>query len=97
MKQNCARLGKRTQLAAARIALDLVDEGIIDTGAALAHTTKLAKKDLNTLRLASKGDPNTQVKPLDQAMCACPAVFSGEIALDDLCALARAGIAPRSS
>lgn len=84
------RSGKRTPLAAARIALDLMDEGLIEAATALERTSALQEEDLGTVRLAAQGDPNSQASPLGQAMPACPGVASGEIALDGQRALARA-------
>lgn len=85
------RSGKRTPLAAARIALDLLDEGLIDTTVALERTSGLQEEDLGTVRLALQTDPHSQASPLARAMPACPGVVSGEIALDGERALARAG------
>jgi pyruvate,orthophosphate dikinase len=85
------RSGKRTPLAAARIALDLLDEGLIDTSVALKRTSGLQEEDLGTLRLASLGGPDAPANSLAQAIPACPGVASGEIALDGERALARAG------
>ena len=76
------RSGKRTPLAAARIALDLMDEGVIDAATALQRTSRLQKKDIGTVRLASQVHPRSQASPLAQAVPACPGVVSGEIALD---------------
>lgn len=84
------RSGKRTPLAAARIALDLMDEGLVDAATALARTAELQEEDLGTARLASLGDPGTQVSPLGQAVPASPGVVSGEIALDGPRSVARA-------
>lgn len=85
------RSGKRTPLAAARIALDLMDEGIIDTATALERTAGLQEEDIGTVRLASLGEPDTRASPLAQAVPASPGVVSGEIALDGQRAAARAG------
>lgn len=84
------RSGKRTPLAAARIALDLMDEGVIDGATALERTSKLREEDLGTVRLASLGESDFELKPLGHAMPACPGVVSGEIALDGQRAAARA-------
>lgn len=83
------RPGKRTPMAAARIALDLMDEGMIDAAVTLERTSALQEEDLGTVRLATQGDPNSQVRPLGQAIPACPGVVSGEIALDCQRAAAR--------
>jgi pyruvate,orthophosphate dikinase len=79
------RSGKRTPLAAARIALDLLDEGLIDAGQALERTQSLTEGDLSTQRLvgADADDPGARpVTALAQAMSACNGVVCGEIALD---------------
>jgi pyruvate,orthophosphate dikinase len=76
------RSGKRTSVAAARIALDLMDEGVIDAATALQRTARLQKEDIGTVRLASQVHPRSQASPLAQAVPACPGVVSGEIALD---------------
>ena len=79
------RSGKRTPLAAARIALDLLDEGLIDAEQALERTQALQDGDLATLRLVTQDarQPGTgAVTPLAPAMPACNGVVSGEIALD---------------
>ncbi|MDO9166054.1 MAG: PEP/pyruvate-binding domain-containing protein [Rhodoferax sp.] len=89
------RSGKRTPLAAARIALDLLEEGIIDATEALARTGNLREEDLGTVRLASQGDAASQVTPVGVAMPACPGVVSGEIALDGERALARSSAGAR--
>ena len=84
------RSGKRTPLAAARIALDLLDEGLIDAATALERTSELHEADLGTVQLASQGTPEAQASPLGQAMPACSGVVSGEIILDGARAAARA-------
>lgn len=84
------RSGKRTPLAVARIALDLLDEGMIDAATALERTTGLQEEDIGTVRLAL-GHSQSQVSPVAQAMPAAPGVASGEIALDRERAAARAG------
>jgi len=83
------RPGKRTPMAAARIALDLMDEGLIDAAVTMERTSALQEEDIGTVRLASQGNPNSQVRPLGQAIPACPGVVSGEIALDGQRAAAR--------
>jgi pyruvate,orthophosphate dikinase len=84
------RSGKRTPLAAARIALDLLDEGLIDAATALERTRDLHEESLGTVQLAPQGNPQAQVNPLGQAMSACSGVVSGEIVLDGIRAAARA-------
>ena len=75
-----ARNGKRTPLAAARIALDLLDEGLITPAEALTRTKALTPQDLGTVCLA--GANSTPARPLAEAASACPGVASGVIALD---------------
>ncbi|NDP39287.1 MAG: pyruvate, phosphate dikinase, partial [Rhodoferax sp.] len=58
------RSGKRTPLASARIALDLMDEGLIDAATTLERTAELREEDVGTLRLASQGRPDSAVEPL---------------------------------
>lgn len=80
------RSGKRTPLAAARIALDLLDEGRIDVQTALERTQALSDSDLAMLHLVAQspaGSGTEPVAPLAQAMSACNGVVSGEIALDE--------------
>jgi len=84
------RSGKRTPLAAARIALDLRDEGVIDCATALERTADLREEDLATVKIVLKGAPGSRANPLASAMSACPGVVSGEIALDEERAAARA-------
>ena len=84
------RSGKRTPMAAARIALDLMDEGLIDAATALERTKDLREEELGTVRLASQGDSRSTVSPLGQAISASSGVVSGEIALDGPRAAARA-------
>lgn len=84
------RSGKRTPLAVARIALDLMDEGMIDAATALERTAGLQEEDIGALRLAP-GHSQSQGSPVAQAMPASPGVASGEIALDRERAAARAG------
>ncbi len=76
------RAGKRTPLAAARIALDLLDEGRIDAATALEHTASLGEDDLATVQLALQDDPHAQARLLGQAQSACSGVVSGEVVLD---------------
>jgi pyruvate,orthophosphate dikinase len=84
------RSGKRTELAAARIALDLLDEGIIDAATARQRTAHLQEENLGTMRIASADKPGDEATPSGQAIPACPGVASGEIALDEQRAVARA-------
>ncbi|MFM2325653.1 MAG: hypothetical protein RL244_2532 [Pseudomonadota bacterium] len=83
-----ARSGKRTPLAAARIALDLHEEGLIDRATALQRTEALQDAELSTAHLAS--DSGAPARPVGQAASACSGVCSGEIALDPQRAAKRA-------
>ncbi len=87
------RAGKRTPAAAARIALDLLDAGVIDRAEALRRTEMLDEAALSECRLADDGGGDTHA--LAQAHSACTGVASGEIALDEAYARARheAGVA----
>lgn len=84
------RSGKRAPLAVARIALDLMDEGIIDAATALERTSRLKEEDIGTVRVMSQGGIHAQVRPLAQARSACPGVVSGQIVLDGEHSRARA-------
>jgi pyruvate,orthophosphate dikinase len=85
------RNGKRTPLATARIALDLMDEGLIDAATALLRTKDLKDDDIGTMRLAPQGNSRSPASPAAAATSACPGVVSGEIALDGERAALRAG------
>lgn len=75
------RSGKRTPLAAARIALDLLDEGRIDRDEARRRTDGLERSALEVVRLeAEDAEP---LRRLARAAVACTGVVSGEIALDE--------------
>ncbi|MBK9573628.1 MAG: pyruvate, phosphate dikinase [Rhodoferax sp.] len=76
------RSGKRTPLAAARIALDLLDEQLIDAATALKRTSALQEEELGTIRLAAQADQASTVAPLARAISACSGVVAGELALD---------------
>ncbi|HQS22585.1 MULTISPECIES: PEP/pyruvate-binding domain-containing protein [unclassified Acidovorax] len=76
------RSGKRTPLAAARIALDLLDEGLIDSAEALHRTQAIDAAALGTVRMVASDDPDNAPAPLAQANPACSGVVSGAIALD---------------
>jgi len=81
------RTGKRTPQAAARIALDMLDEGLIDTNMAKARTASLTPQALMRQRVVSAdGEPLT---PLGHAATACTGVAIGEIAFDEARAHAR--------
>jgi len=83
------RAGKRTSLACARIALDLMDEGVIDAAAALQRTAELHEEAIGTLRLAPRDKHPQHPEALGKAMPASPGVACGEIVLDAACAAAR--------
>ncbi len=75
------RAGKRTPLAAARIAFDLLDEHCIDAHTALERTAHLRESELGDHAVvAEDGQP---LEALAAAISACPGVVSGEIALDE--------------
>jgi len=79
------RAGKRTPMAAARIAIDMFDEKLIDAEQALARTDQIQDEELSTLQrvTATEGSSSPQaVKPLAEATSACSGVTSGSIALD---------------
>lgn len=76
------RDGKRTPLAAARIALDLLEEGLIDSAEALVCTQAIQEDDLGTVRMVAGDDPDNAPAPLALANPACSGVVSGAIALD---------------
>ena len=69
-------------LAAARIALDLLDEGLIDSAEALLRTQAIDATALGTVRMVASDDPDKAPAPLAQANPACSGVVSGTIALD---------------
>ncbi len=88
-----ARAGKRTPQAAARIALDMLDEGLIGPALALERTAGLDRETLaQSHAVAHDGTP---LVPLGRAATASNGVAAGEIALDEARASARhdAGIA----
>lgn len=75
------RTGKRTPQAAARIALDLLDEGLIDPATALERTSGLDARSL-AIRVVTAGDGN-KLAPIASASSAASGVACGEIALDE--------------
>ncbi len=81
------RSGKRTSLAAARIALDLLDEGLIGLPLALERTAGLDRQALARPRVVSTG--GSPLLPLGRAASASNGVAVGEIALDEARAHAR--------
>jgi pyruvate, orthophosphate dikinase len=74
------RAGKRTSRAAARIALDLLDEGVIDRTHALERIQSMSRDELRVIRLASQD--GAEHAPLACAEPASGGVVCGEIALD---------------
>lgn len=81
------RNGKRTPQAAARIALDLLAQGVIDAGTASRRTATLDEHALRLQRVvALDGAP---LQPLAGAAAASGGVAVGEIALDEARAAAR--------
>lgn len=77
------RAGKRTRLAAARIALDLLDEGIIDHATALERTRDIHAGHLGITRLNREHGDNAAARLLASAVVAGPGVVAGEIVLDE--------------
>jgi pyruvate,orthophosphate dikinase len=83
------RAGKRTPQAAARIALDLLDERVISADVARERTSGLNRRSLAQARIvAASGIP---LLPLGKAATASSGVAVGEIALDEVRAAARHG------
>jgi len=81
------RNGKRTPHARARIALDLLDEGLIGRDEARHRTEGLDAAQLATRRIAATdGAPPT---PIARATCASDGIASGELVLDEASARAR--------
>lgn len=83
------RSGKRTAQAAARIALDLFDAGLISREEALQRTADLDEQSLSTTHLlgpdaaaAAGTAPAAAPQPLAEGVSACAGVVIGEIALD---------------
>jgi len=83
------RAGKRTACATARIALDMLDEGLITADAARERTALLNREALGRSRIVA-GSGAAPV-PLAHAVTANSGVASGEIALDESRARARHG------
>jgi pyruvate,orthophosphate dikinase len=81
------RAGKRTPLAAARIALDLLDEGLIDPGSALERIHGLDRQALALPRIVAAS--GATMAPLGRAATASSGVVIGEIALDEARVAAR--------
>jgi len=84
------RSGKRTPYATARIALDMLDEGLIDSGVAQERTAGLTPEVLAQPRIvAASGEA---LVPLASAASASNGVATGEITLDEARAVARHAI-----
>jgi pyruvate,orthophosphate dikinase len=83
------RVGKRTPQAAARIALDMLDEGLIDADLARARTAGLDREALARPRIVAPS--GAALVPLARAATASSGVAIGEIALDEAHAVARHG------
>jgi pyruvate,orthophosphate dikinase len=81
------RSGKRTPQAAARIALDLLDEGVITAELARERTMALQPTALVRVRLAATDDH--PLTPLAHAASASNGVAVGEIAFDEARARSR--------
>lgn len=82
-----SRVGKRTPYAAARIALDLLDEGLISIDLACERTAGLNREALASSRIVATGGEG--LVPVARAATASSGVAVGEIALDEARALAR--------
>lgn len=81
------RAGKRTPQASARIALDLLDEGLIGPRLALERTAALDRAALARPCVVARD--GAVLKPLGRAATASSGVAVGEVALDEARALAR--------
>jgi len=81
------RTGKRTPQAAARIALDLLDEGLIGPKLALERTAGLDRQALARSRVVTES--GAPLLALGRAATASNGVAVGELALDEARALAR--------
>ena len=84
-----SRVGKRTPYAAARIALDMLDEGLISTDLARERTAGLDREALARPRIIAPS--GGALVPLARAATASSGVAIGEIALDETRAVARHG------
>ncbi len=86
------RAAKRTSLAALRIAVDLVEAGLINRATALERIAGVELDGLEVRRLVPAGEE----LPIGRGIPASPGVAVGPIALDSAAAqrLARAGAAP---
>lgn len=75
------RTGKRTPQAAARIALDLLDEGVIDAATARERTAGLDARNL-AIRVVASGD-GRPLSPIASAATAASGVVCGQIAFSE--------------
>ncbi len=81
------RAGKRMPMAAARIALDLLEEGIIDAQTATARTKGIGIDELSRQHIvADSASPETEVHALAEAATACQGIAVGVVALDEAAA-----------
>jgi pyruvate, orthophosphate dikinase len=81
------RAGKRTAQAAARIALDMLEQGLISADVARERTAGLDRQALARSRIVAHN--GAALAPLARAASASGGVAVGEIALDEARALAR--------
>jgi pyruvate,orthophosphate dikinase len=81
------RAGKRTPRAAARIALDMLDEKLLGVDAALERTAGLDREALAQTRVVAPS--GAALSPLARAATASSGVAIGEIALDEARAVSR--------
>lgn len=81
------RAGKRTPQAAARIALDMLDEGLITAEVARERTAGLDRKALARARVVAQD--GQALVPIARAATASSGVAVGEIALDEALARSR--------
>ncbi|MBT9457928.1 MAG: pyruvate, phosphate dikinase [Burkholderiaceae bacterium] len=78
------RSGKRTPLAAARIALDLLDESVISQQLALDRTAGIDREALAQAHIVAQTEAMPgQLAPLGHASTASQGIALGEIALDE--------------
>ena len=75
------RDGKRNKQAAARIALDLLDEQVIDAATARARLQGIDVADLHEQRLADLSRSDAPAQALAAAVSASPGIASGLLAL----------------
>jgi len=82
-----ARSGKRTSRATVRIALDMLDEGMIGPAVALERTSAMDRQALARSHIVARG--GAALTPLGRAATASNGVAVGEIALDETRARSR--------